>query len=70
METPSAPRSWEDLAVTEAETIAISETRLTGPAFAATGFEQTGRIGAGMGRLSSVRAVVDFAVEWIEQHRN
>lgn len=56
--------TYEDLELDEDDFPAIGE------AFAATGLEQAGPIGAGVGRLSSVRAVVDFAVEWIEQHRN
>ena len=56
--------TYEDLVLDEEDSPAIGE------AFAATGFEQAGPIGAGVGRLSSVRAVVDFAVEWIEQHRS
>jgi aminoglycoside 3-N-acetyltransferase len=40
-----------------------------GEAFAATGAEQRGPIGEGVGRLCSQRAVVDFAVAWIEANR-
>ena len=40
-----------------------------GDAFAATGSERTGKVGAGTGRLSRVRALVDFAVEWMNEHR-
>ena len=40
-----------------------------GDAFAATGGERSGPVGQGIGRLSRVRALVDFAVEWMNEHR-
>ena len=40
-----------------------------GEAFAATGKERRGAVGAGVARLMRQREVVDFAVEWMEQHR-
>lgn len=38
-----------------------------GAAFAATGLETTGRIGAGVGRLCKVRDIVDFGVRWMDR---
>lgn len=43
-------------------------TRL-GEAFAATGGEQRGPVGEGVGRLCSQREVVDFGVRWITANR-
>ena len=40
-----------------------------GAAFAATGAERSGSAGAGQARLMSQRAVVDFALDWIERSR-
>jgi aminoglycoside 3-N-acetyltransferase len=40
-----------------------------GAAFADSGQEHTGPAGAGVARLCAVRAVVDFAVDWIHTHR-
>lgn len=40
-----------------------------GEAFAATGHERVGPIGAGTGRLMRSRDVVDFAVDWMNAHR-
>lgn len=40
-----------------------------GAAFASTGRERTGAVGQGVGRICAQRAIVDFAVEWMEQHR-
>jgi aminoglycoside 3-N-acetyltransferase len=40
-----------------------------GEAFAATGGERVGPVGAGIGRLCKAREVVDFAVGWMEAHR-
>jgi len=40
-----------------------------GAAFAATGRERTGRVGAGTGRLMRSRDLVDFATGWMDQHR-
>lgn len=37
--------------------------------FAMTGQERTGVVGAGVGRLCSQRAIVDFAVDWMPRHR-
>lgn len=40
-----------------------------GDAFAATGAERSGRVGVGTARLSRVREIVDFAVDWMESNR-
>lgn len=40
-----------------------------GDAFAASGRERTGPVGAGVGRLCAQREIVDFAVDWIPAHR-
>jgi aminoglycoside 3-N-acetyltransferase len=40
-----------------------------GEAFAATGAEQSGPVGAGTGRRCRMRELVDFAVVWMERHR-
>lgn len=40
-----------------------------GEAFAATGAERTGAVGAGTGRLFRQREVVDFAVTWMTANR-
>ena len=40
-----------------------------GEAFAATGAESTGPVGAGVGRLMRSRELVDFATEWMRTHR-
>lgn len=40
-----------------------------GEAFAASGAETIGSVGAGTGRLMSVRAVVDFGVQWMRMNR-
>ena len=40
-----------------------------GAAFAATGGEIRGRVGAAEARLMRAREVVDFAVSWLETHR-
>jgi aminoglycoside 3-N-acetyltransferase len=42
---------------------------LIGRAFAETGAETSGRVGAGVARLCRSRAVVDFGVAWMEAHR-
>ena len=39
-----------------------------GEAFAATGNEQQGPVGAGIGRLIRSRDLVDFATEWMQKH--
>ena len=41
-----------------------------GEAFAQTGRERRGPVGAGVGRLMRQREVVDFGVHWLEQHRS
>ena len=59
-------RTWvtyNDLALDE------SDFAIIGEAFAATGREHTGTVGTGTGRLSSQRALVDFAVRWMTGHR-
>lgn len=43
---------------------------LIGEAFAASGQEARGRVGAGDGRLCRARDVVDFGTRWIEAHRS
>ena len=40
-----------------------------GEAFATTGLERRGAIGAGVGRCMRSRDIVDFGVEWLRQHR-
>jgi len=40
-----------------------------GEAFAATGLERCGRVGAGTGRLMCSRDLVDFATDWMRSHR-
>lgn len=40
-----------------------------GEAFAATGAERTAPVGAGTGRLMRARDVVDFALDWMNEHR-
>lgn len=40
-----------------------------GEAFAASGRERSGAVGAGTGRLMRSRDVVDFAVGWMNEHR-
>lgn len=42
---------------------------LVGEAFAATGAETTGPVGAGSGRAMRVRDVVDFGAAWLSAHR-
>jgi aminoglycoside 3-N-acetyltransferase len=42
---------------------------LIGDAFASTGKETVGRVGAGVGRMCNARAIVDFGVQWIPAHR-
>ncbi len=41
-----------------------------GAAFAATGAERTGPLGAGVGRLARQRALVDFATTWMSANRS
>ncbi|MEM7340846.1 MAG: AAC(3) family N-acetyltransferase [Actinomycetota bacterium] len=40
-----------------------------GEAFASTGAEAQGRVGRGLGRLCTARAVVDFATNWMSRNR-
>lgn len=40
-----------------------------GKAFAATGLERRGKVGAGTGLLMRSRDVVDFATDWMNEHR-
>ena len=54
---------WDDLELDEDDFAELGE------AFAATGAERVGPVGAGGGRLSDQRAIVDFAVDWIKSHR-
>jgi aminoglycoside 3-N-acetyltransferase len=59
-------RRWvqfEDLAIDADDFATIGE------AFAATGHERQGPVGAGVGRHFSMRAAVDFAVDWMSTHR-
>jgi aminoglycoside 3-N-acetyltransferase len=55
---------YDDLATDEDDFEAIGE------AFARTGRERRGPIGIGVGRACSQRAIVDFAVEWMEANRS
>jgi aminoglycoside N3'-acetyltransferase len=40
-----------------------------GEAFAATGLERPGPVGAGRGRMMRSRDLVDFATDWMHRHR-
>ena len=40
-----------------------------GQAFADSGLERTGPVGAGTGRLMRSRDIVDFATDWMNEHR-
>ncbi|MEZ5243696.1 MAG: AAC(3) family N-acetyltransferase [Acidimicrobiales bacterium] len=55
----------------EFEDLALDETDFDeiGDAFAATGGETRGRVGQAEARLSSQRALVDFATEWMTRNR-
>lgn len=59
--------TYDDLLTDETDFAAL------GDAFAATitghGGEVSGPVGAGTGRLCRTRALVDFAVEWMNEHR-
>jgi len=46
-----------------------SDFETIGEAFAATGHEQTGPVGAGTARLMRSRDLVDFALAWMNEHR-
>lgn len=54
---------WDDLDGDDEDFDAIGE------AFAATGAERVGNVGAGTGRLLRQREIVDFAVTWMTAHR-
>ena len=54
---------FEPLAVDDGDFQALGE------AFAATGKERQGPIGAATGRLMRAREIVDFAVPWLEANR-
>lgn len=55
--------SYDDLEWDTGDFVAL------GAAFAATGLERTGRVGAAAARLMHQRALVDFAREWMERMR-
>lgn len=55
--------TYPELAIDE------SDFEELGAAFAATGGERVGPVGAGQGRLVRQRDVVDFAVKWLVTHR-
>lgn len=55
--------TYDDLDLDEGDFVAIGE------AFAATGQERSSSIGAGRGRLASMRAIVDFATDWMTANR-
>jgi aminoglycoside 3-N-acetyltransferase len=55
--------TWTDLDLDDGDFAAL------GDAFASTGRERTGSVGAGRGRLCRAREVVEFATDWITQHR-
>jgi aminoglycoside 3-N-acetyltransferase len=59
-------RRWVSYADLDLDT---DDFDLIGQAFAATGQERHGPVGAGVGRLSAMRAVVDFAAAWMGEHR-
>lgn len=46
-----------------------SDFEAIGDAFAAAGHERTGAVGAGTGRLMRARTLVDFATDWMNEHR-
>lgn len=46
-----------------------SDFEAIGEAFAATGAESSGPVGAGTGRLMRSRDLVDFATSWMNEHR-
>jgi len=51
--------------------IAASDFAVIGDAFAeSTGLVRRGRVGYGEAMLAPVRPLVDYAVRWMEQHRN
>ena len=56
--------TYDDLELDEGDFVDI------GAAFAATGPERSSTIGVGRGRACSMRAIVDFAVEWMSTHRS
>ncbi|WP_406057640.1 aminoglycoside N(3)-acetyltransferase [Kribbella sp. NBC_00889] len=56
-------REWEDVDEDEGDFGQIGE------AFEAAGGERVGMVGAATARLMSQRAVVDFATDWMSQHR-
>jgi len=47
-----------------------SDFGTVGEAFAASGAERSAPVGAGTGLLMSSRDVVDFATDWMNEHRN
>jgi aminoglycoside 3-N-acetyltransferase len=47
----------------------VEDFEVIGDAFAGAGLERTGPVGAGTGRLSRQRDLVDFAVDWMSTHR-
>lgn len=55
--------TYEDLELDETDFERI------GDAFDETGGQRAGTVGIGTGRLCDLRAVVDFGVEWMSQHR-
>lgn len=55
--------TYDDLELDEGDFAVIGE------AFAATGHERLSIIGAGRGRLGSMRAIVDFATDWMTVNR-
>jgi aminoglycoside 3-N-acetyltransferase len=59
-------RQW---IVYEEDEIDSSDFDQIGAAFAETGQEQSGNAGGGTARLMSQRAIVDFAVAWMNANR-
>jgi aminoglycoside 3-N-acetyltransferase len=59
-------RQWVEY---DENVIDSSDFDTIGAAFAATGQERVGAVGAGSARLMSQRAIVDFAVAWMNEHR-
>jgi aminoglycoside 3-N-acetyltransferase len=59
-------RQWVEY---DEDEIDSSDFDAIGAAFAATGQERVGDVGAGTARLTSQRAVVDFAVGWMNENR-
>jgi aminoglycoside N3'-acetyltransferase len=60
-------RTWASWQQLEGDT---DDFEILGHAFAATGLQQTGPVGAGTAHLMRQQEVVDFAVKWFDEHRS